>query len=111
MTVTSPAPAQVVTPDGRSLDVYVAGPPHGDVLVFHAGTPGVPLPFRPMIDLTTARGLRYVGFSRAGYGSSTRRPGRSIADVVDDTRTVLDHLGADRALVIGWSGGGPHALA
>ena len=25
--------------------------------------------------------------------------------------TVLDHLGAERAWVVGWSGGGPHALA
>ncbi len=111
MTVTSPAPLKVATPDGRSLDVYIAGPPDGDVLVFHAGTPGVPLPYAPMIDEMTARGIRYVGFSRAGYGSSTRRPGRSIADVVADTRTVLDFVKADRSFVIGWSGGGPHALA
>ena len=65
-----------------------------DVLVFHTGTPGVPLPWPPMIDLMAARGIRYVGFSRAGYGSSSRRPGRSVADVVDDTRTVLDFVEA-----------------
>src|SRR5262245_29972439 len=64
-----------------------------------------------MTDLMAARGLRYVAFSRPGYGSSTRRPGRSIADVVEDSRTVLGHLGTRRALVVGWSGGGPHALA
>src|SRR5262245_66321964 len=64
-----------------------------------------------MTDLMAARGLRYVAFSRPGYGSSTRRPGRSVADVVEDSRTVLEHVGATRALVIGWSGGGPHALA
>ena len=57
------------------------------------------------------RGLRYVAFSRAGYGSSTRRPGRSVGDVVDDARTVLDHVGAEHAVTVGWSGGGPHALA
>jgi pimeloyl-ACP methyl ester carboxylesterase len=71
----------------------------------------VPLPFQPSVDLMAERGLRYVAFSRAGYGSSTRRPGRSIADVVDDARVVLDHVGAERAVTIGWSGGGPHALA
>jgi pimeloyl-ACP methyl ester carboxylesterase len=58
-----------------------------------------------------ARGLRYVSFSRAGYGASTRRPGRAVADVVEDTRFVLDTLGARQAWVAGWSGGGPHALA
>jgi len=57
------------------------------------------------------RGLRYVAFNRAGYGSSTRREGRSVADVVEDTASVLNSLGADRAWVLGWSGGGPHALA
>src|SRR6476661_4926987 len=101
----------VITPDGRSLDLYLAGPPDGDVLLFHSGTPSAPIPFGPMVELLAARGLRYAGFSRAGYGSSTRRPGRTVADVVEDTTTVLDHLGVDRALVVGWSGGGPHALA
>jgi pimeloyl-ACP methyl ester carboxylesterase len=89
----------------------MAGPPEGDVLLFHAGTPGAPVPFRPMIEAMAERGLRYVAFSRAGYGSSTRRPGRSVGDVVDDARAVLDHIGADRCWVMGWSGGGPHALA
>ncbi len=57
------------------------------------------------------RGLRYVSFTRAGYGGSTRRPGRTVADVVEDARTVLDSIGVDKAWVMGWSGGGPHALA
>jgi pimeloyl-ACP methyl ester carboxylesterase len=34
-----------------------------------------------------------------------------VVDVVADTEAVLAHLGADRCLVAGWSGGGPHALA
>ena len=110
MTTASPT-TTLVTPDGRSLDLYLAGPRDGHVLLFHAGTPSAPLPYQPAIDLMAERGLRYVAFSRAGYGSSSRRAGRSVADVVDDARVVLDHVGADRALTIGWSGGGPHALA
>jgi pimeloyl-ACP methyl ester carboxylesterase len=107
----STATTTVATPDGRSVDVYLAGPPDGDVLLFHSGTPSVPLPYQSAVDLMAERGLRYVAFSRAGYGSSTRRPGRSVSDVVDDARVVLDHVGAERAVTIGWSGGGPHALA
>ncbi len=91
--------------------MYLAGPPDGEVLLFHSGTPSVPLAYQPAVDLMAERCLRYVAFSRAGYGSSTRRPGRSIAHVVDDARVVLDHVGAERAVTIGWSGGGPHALA
>lgn len=108
---TSVAPIPIQTPDDRRLDLYTAGPADGEVLLFHTGTPTAPLPFDPMIDLLAARGLRYVAFSRPGYGSSTRRPGRSVADVVDDVLTVLDHIAADRVYVAGWSGGGPHALA
>jgi pimeloyl-ACP methyl ester carboxylesterase len=111
MTDTATRQLVVATLDGRNLDVYLAGPADGEVMFFHSGTPSAPLVYEPMVEQMAARGLRYVAFSRPGYGSSTRRPGRSIADVVDDTQTVLDHLGADRAWILGWSGGGPHALA
>jgi pimeloyl-ACP methyl ester carboxylesterase len=107
----STTPVRVPTPDGRSLDLYLAGPSDGEVLLFHTGTPSAALPFAPAVRQMAERGLRYVAFSRAGYGSSTRRPGRSVAAVVDDVVTVLDHVGAERAVTIGWSGGGPHALA
>lgn len=106
---TGPRPLQA--PDGRLLDVWLAGPEEATPLVFHAGTPGAGLPFAPFVRLLAERGLRYVAFSRAGYGSSTRRPGRAVADVVEDTQLVLDSVGARQAWVVGWSGGGPHALA
>ena len=57
------------------------------------------------------RGLRLVTYTRAGAEGSTRSPGRSVADVAADMEDVLDALGADRCLVAGKSGGGPHALA
>jgi pimeloyl-ACP methyl ester carboxylesterase len=98
-------------PDGRALDVYVDGPPTGTPLVYHMGTPSAGVPFAPFVQALAERGLRFVSFSRPGYGSSTRQPGRSVADVVDDTVAVLDAIGAERCHVIGWSGGGPHALA
>jgi len=101
----------VHTLDGRRLDVYRAGPPDGRVLLFHSGTPGVPLPYDPITEIAAERGFRYVAYSRPGYGSSTRRPGRSVGDDADDAATVLDHVGADSAVTVGWSGGGPHALA
>jgi pimeloyl-ACP methyl ester carboxylesterase len=102
---------QIATPDGRSLDLYLAGPHDGTPLVFHTGTPSSGVPFQPFVDALAERGLRYVSWSRPGYGSSTRLPGRDVAQVVDDTTTVLDHLGAGHCFVLGWSGGGPHALA
>ena len=56
------------------------------------------------------RGLRYISWTRPGYGSSSRRHGRSVGDDADDAAAVLEHLGIDRVWVMGWSGGGPHAL-
>lgn len=99
------------TPDGRALDVTVTGPEAGLPLVFHHGTPGSVVQFRSMQRATAERSLRLVTWSRPGYGSSTRRPGRRVVDDVDDVALLLDHLGADRCVVAGWSGGGPHALA
>ena len=97
--------------DGRQLDVSITGPHDGVPLVFHHGTPGSVVPYAPLAQTCADRGLRLVTYSRAGYGSSTRRPGRRVVDVVDDVRQVLDWIGADRCIVAGWSGGGPHALA
>jgi pimeloyl-ACP methyl ester carboxylesterase len=98
-------------PDGRGLDVDITGPDGGTPLIFHHGTPGSKVRFRVIERAAHARGLRMVTYSRAGYGASTRLPGRDVAAVVPDMEAVLDHLGASRCLVAGWSGGGPHALA
>ena len=56
----------VSDPDGRSLDLYLGGPPDGDALLFHIGTPSAPVPYEPAIRRMAERGLRYVAFSRAG---------------------------------------------
>jgi pimeloyl-ACP methyl ester carboxylesterase len=96
--------------DGRSLDITDAGG-DGPVLLFHHGTPGSGSPMRALSRAAEQHGLRMVTYSRAGYGGSTRRPGRSVADVVPDVVAVLDHLGVDRCVSAGWSGGGPHVLA
>ncbi len=102
---------QIATPDGRSLDLYVGGPADGETLLFYNGTPSSGLLSAAQVRIGAERGLRTVSWSRPGYGSSTRQPGRNVAAVVPDTVTVMDHIGAERAHAIGWSGGGPHVLA
>ena len=98
-------------PDGGVIEVLLEGDPAGRVLLFHHGTPGSGIPSAEMVDATTSRGLRYVSLVRAGYAGSTRRSGRRVIDVATDAATVLDALGAGRCLTLGFSGGGPHALA
>jgi len=97
--------------DGRQLAVAVSGPPDGVPLLYHHGTPGCLLQPASSREECDRRGLRLVTYTRAGAEGSTRRPGRSVADVATDMEDVLDTLGADRCLVAGKSGGGPHALA
>ncbi len=98
-------------PDGRRLDIRVSGPASGLPLVFHHGTPGAVTPFRALERAAHARGLRLVTTSRPGYGDSSRQPGRRVVNVAADTSAVLTAIGAERCLIAGWSGGGPHALA
>lgn len=101
----------VPLPDGRSLHAYEGGDPDGTLVVHHHGTPGSGLLRREWADDAGSRGIRLVGYDRAGYGGSDRLAGRSVADVVGDVAALADHLGAERFLTWGISGGGPHVLA
>jgi pimeloyl-ACP methyl ester carboxylesterase len=96
---------------GRRLQYRVSGPADGVPLIFHHGTPGAVTPIRALERAAHARGLRLVTTSRPGYGSSGRSAGRSVADVADDVKALIELLGVTRCLVAGWSGGGPHSLA
>ncbi len=93
------------------LDVQIGGPADGQTVVFHTGTPSAGRLFAPMIDAGAERGLRHVVYSRPGYATSDRRAGRSVADCVSDVTAITDALGVQRFFTVGWSGGGPHALA
>jgi pimeloyl-ACP methyl ester carboxylesterase len=97
--------------DGRTLHVYDDGDPNGDVVVVHHGTPGCGVSYAPDIELARERGLRVVSYDRAGYGGSTAKPGRSVADVAADIEDVVDALGIERFATLGGSGGCPHSFA
>lgn len=96
---------------GRVLEIATSGDPAARTVFFHHGTPGAASTMRLMGPLADDGQLYFVTMSRAGYGNSSRREGRDVASVVDDVRVVLDALGRDRYVSLGWSGGGPHALA
>jgi pimeloyl-ACP methyl ester carboxylesterase len=101
----------VHTPDGRVLEVLSAGDEDAFPLVFHVGTPSAATPFARTTDAAARHGLRLIEFSRPGYAGSTPKPGRRVADVAADVATILDALGLERFVAVGFSGGGPHALA
>ncbi len=101
----------VTLPDGRSLEYLVEGDPDGLPLVLHHGTPGSAVTFPVAAAAARERGLALVLYSRAGYGGSSPDPGRAVAGVAADIAALLDSLGREEFLTLGWSGGGPHSLA
>jgi pimeloyl-ACP methyl ester carboxylesterase len=104
---------QLTHSDGRQIHFECSGPvePGASVLVFHHGQPGAALLWDDLVGAAWTFEWRVVMLSRPGYATSTRKPGRSIADAGSDVEQVLDHLNAGRFVTAGWSGGGPHALA
>jgi pimeloyl-ACP methyl ester carboxylesterase len=101
----------ITTPDGRQLEYVAAGPGDGPVLLFHPGTPGAAADLSGLTGPAAALGLRTIIYSRPGYGTSSERVGRSVADAVEDVGALLDELGVAEFRSLGWSGGGPHVLA
>jgi pimeloyl-ACP methyl ester carboxylesterase len=80
------------------------------VLVCH-GTPGSRFTRHPDPTLYERHGVRMVAYDRPGYGRSDPQIGRSVADAAADIATIADELGFERFVVVGGSGGAPHALA
>jgi pimeloyl-ACP methyl ester carboxylesterase len=102
---------KITGPQGRRLEVEVAGPEDGEPLVFHCGTPSAGLLFAPLVRVGAHRGLRHITYSRPGYGASSRHASHTVADCASDVAAIADGLGFERFFTLGWSGGGPHALA
>jgi pimeloyl-ACP methyl ester carboxylesterase len=97
-------------PDGRTVEVWAAGPADGPAVVFHHGTPGCGRPLRFILAAALDRGMHVLGVTRPGYGGSARLAGRDVAAVAADVAVVLDRFDHDRCVTFGISGGGPHAL-
>lgn len=100
-------------PDGRDLAVRHYGDPHGVPILYFHGHPGsrMDLDFIDPDNLAGDLGIRIIALDRPGYGRSTEQPGRTLNDWPQDVLAVVDELGIPRFSVLGYSGGGPYALA
>lgn len=97
---------QLKLSDGRNLDYAITGDLNGFPLIWCHGTPSG-YPAIPALETACKKqGFKLVTFSRAGYGGSARHKGRKIVDDVDDVRALSKHLGHEKVVVGGWSGGG-----
>ncbi|MGC2191354.1 MAG: alpha/beta fold hydrolase [Candidatus Dormiibacterota bacterium] len=102
---------QIETADGRKLELVDSGQVGYPAVVVHHGTPGGRLLFDGWLADAERRGIRLIGYSRPGYGESTRLPGRSVRAAADDLAAIADQLKLSKLATWGYSGGGPHALS
>lgn len=100
-----------VTVDGRTVALVELGDPTGaPVFLFH-GTPDSRLGKEFADAPARERGLRILCPDRPGIGGSDPVPGRTIPGYADEVLALADVLGIDRFATIGYSAGGPFALA
>ena len=96
--------------DGRALAYTEWGDAHGQPVFYFHGSPLSRL-WIPDEAATRAAGVRLIAADRPGYGGSDPHPGRRLQDWPVDVAELGDALGVDRFAVVGYSAGGPYALA
>jgi pimeloyl-ACP methyl ester carboxylesterase len=96
--------------DGRAMAYSEWGKLDGRPIVLTHGTPGSRL-FCPDEDATASAGVRLITIDRPGYGRSDLGPSRALVEWADDFVELTDILDLQPCPVIGWSGGGPYAMA
>ena len=96
--------------DGRGLAYSEWGDVAGRPVILLHGTPGSRLICLDE-DATEAAGVRLLTLDRPGYGLSDPHAGRTVLGWVDDFIEFAERLELPPCPVIGWSGGGPYALA
>jgi len=97
--------------DGRVLAFDDVGDPGGFPVVYQPGWTFGRLGRHPDDTLAAQAGLRLVSVDRPGYGGSTPQAVRTMRGSAEDTEQLVDHVGIDRFAILGYSGGGLHALA
>jgi pimeloyl-ACP methyl ester carboxylesterase len=94
-------------PGRRKLGFAEGGDREGAPVFYFHGFPGS----RLEATLLPTAGIRLIGVDRPGYGLSTPRPYRKLADWPKDIEVLADYLGLKRFGVVGVSGGAPYAAS
>lgn len=99
-------------PDGRTLAYTSSGDADGFPVVAHHGTPGSRLLAALLSESASIKGIKLIVPDRPGYGRSSPPPqGWTWWDWQEDLTELLHSKSIERAAVMGFSGGGPFALA
>jgi pimeloyl-ACP methyl ester carboxylesterase len=98
-------------PDGTAVGLYDYGDPAGaPVFAFH-GVPSCGAGFDWAHEPARARGLHLLAPDRPGVGRSSGPALGQVGDYPDRIALLADTLGIDHFAVLGYSGGGPYAVA
>ena len=101
--------------DGRSLAFRIYGREQGGhpVLFTHGNLNS--MLFMPSWESSASdadeAGAMVIAVDRPGYGESTKHDGRSYQSWSEDVRELADELGLASFSLVGFSSGGPHAMA
>ena len=96
--------------DGRTVTYAEFGEGAGTpVLLCHGSAESRLVEVDPV--WTAESGVRVITADRPGFGGSEPLPDRTLLGWARDAEDLADALGIEEFSLIGWSGGGPHALA
>ncbi len=101
----------VSLPDGRRLAYEAYGAPGGFPVLYHHGGLSSHSDISFAEGDARGRGVRIVAVDRPGIGESDRRRDRRVVDWAADVEALTAALGIDEFAALGWSAGGPFALA
>lgn len=93
--------------DGRTLSYAEYGDSAAEPVFYFHGWPGA----RYEGEMFLQPQIRLIAVERPGMGGSDFKPGRTLLDWATDVGELADILGISRFGVLGFSGGGPYAIA
>jgi pimeloyl-ACP methyl ester carboxylesterase len=109
-----PEPRTVRTASNRTVGYYEFGDPNGTPVVALHGTPASGAGFVWADAAARTRGIRLIAPDRPGIGLSDLVPNGSaplVAAYASELFATIDALALDHISILGYSGGGPYALA
>lgn len=95
--------------DGRKLAYAEYGDRNGKPVFHFHGSGGSRLEYP--VSPIALKGIRYISTDRPGHGDSDFVEAYTMLDFPDDIVQLADYLQLDKFYVLGWSAGGPRALA